>query len=173
MRYDNNKPKYIRYAIYVALIIFTSLLQNSAGAFPEIFGARALVVLPLVVAISMHEREIAAAIFGVLSGVFLDICTANDGFNAIVLLVLASVCSLLISHFMQNNVVTAFVLSAGAIVAYNVLYVLVNFVLSGAGNPLRQLITFYLPSFIYTMVFVPLFYYIIKSVYISHKTTDE
>lgn len=165
MRYDNNKTQYIRYAIYAVAVVVIALLQNSAGAFPEIFGARAFVTIPLCIAIAMHEREIAAAVFGAVSGVLLDVCTANDGFNSVVLMLLAAVCSLLISHFMQNNTVTALVLNAGAIGIYSLLYVIVNLALSGAGNPARQLITFYLPSLIYTMVFVPVFYYIVKWVY--------
>ncbi len=162
MRYDNNKPKIIRYAIYTVLLVVTALLQNSRGAFPEVFGARAFVVLPLCVAIAMHEREIAAAVFGVAAGVLLDICTANDGFNSVVLMLLCAVCSLLISHFMQNNVVTSLVLSAGTISAYNILYVIANLVPAGGGSSVRQLLLFYLPSAVYTMIFVPIYYYIVR-----------
>lgn len=162
MRYDNNKPKIIRYTVYAVLLIATALLQNSRGAFPEIFGARAFVVLPLCVAIAMHEREIAAAVFGVTAGVLLDVCTANDGFNSVVLMLLCAVCSLLISHFMQNNVVTSFVLAAGTVTAYNILYVIVNIILAGGGGSVRQLLVFYLPSAVYTMIFVPVYYYIIR-----------
>ncbi len=165
MRYDNNKPKIIRYTIYVVVLIVTVLLQNSRGAFPEIFGARAFVVLPLCVAIAMHEREIAAAIFGGVAGMLLDVCIANDGFNSVVLVLLCAVCSLLISHFMQNNVVTSLVLGAGMISVYNLLYGVVNIAMSGGGNPLRQLTLFYLPSAVYTMLFVPVYYFIVKWVW--------
>ena len=173
MRYDNNKPKIIRYAIYAAVIAITALLQNSRGAFPEIFDARAFVVLPLCVAISMHEREIAAAIFGAAAGVLLDICTANDGFNSVVLLLLCAVCSLLISHIMQNNVVTSLVLSAGAISIYNVLYMLVNITLSGGGTPTRQALLFYLPSAVYTMLFVPVFYFLVRWIYTKSEESGN
>ncbi len=162
MRYDNNKPKIIRYAIYAVVLVVTILLQNSRGAFPEIFGARAFVVLPLCVAIAMHEREIASAVFGVAAGVLLDVCTANDGFNSVVLMLLCAVCSLLISHFMQNNVVTSFVLAAGTVTAYNILYVIVNLVPAGGGSTVRQLLFFYLPSAVYTMIFVPVYYFMVR-----------
>ena len=137
MRYDNNKPIFIRFAIYALVLVVTVLLQNSRGAFPEIFGARALVVLPLCVVVSMHEREIASAIFGVVAGVLLDVCTANDGFNSVVLMLLCAVCSLLISHFMQNNVVTSLVLSAGTISIYNILYMIINIVFALKVGSLR------------------------------------
>ena len=65
MHYDNNKPKYIRYAIYVVSIAIVVLLQNSRGALPEIMGGRAMLALPFVVSLAMHEREVAAAVFGI------------------------------------------------------------------------------------------------------------
>ncbi len=170
MHYDNNKPKHIRYAIFAILILIVSLLQNSNVAFPEIFGARAFLLLPLSVAIAMHEREIPAAVFGAFSGVLWDICSANDGFNALVLMLLSATSSILISHLMRRNIITSFVLGAGAISIYNILYVLINMVSEGAGNPLRQMILFYLPSTIYTLVFVPVFYFLVDWVFNKYKT---
>lgn len=173
IRYDNNKPKIIRYAIYSVAIIIISLLQNSAGALPEILGARAFVAIPACVIIAMHEREIASAVFGAFTGAVLDICTGADGFNTFVLMAMGAVCSLLISHFMQNNVVTSLVLGAGGVVLYELLYVTVNYAFGGADGFATQLVTFYLPSLIYTMIFVPVLYYIFKWIYTSHKTADE
>ncbi len=71
LHYGNNKPKYIRYAIYVVSIAVVVLLQNSRGALPEIMGGRAMLALPFVVSLAMHEREVAAAVFGALAGVLL------------------------------------------------------------------------------------------------------
>jgi rod shape-determining protein MreD len=173
IKYDNNKPKVIRYVIYSLAVIFVALLQNSAGALPEILGARALLAVPACVVIAMHEREIASAVFGAFTGVILDICTGTDGFNTFTLMVLSAVCSLLVSHLMQNNIVASLVLNAGAIVAYELLYIVVNYIFGGADGFATQLITFYLPSFIYTMIFVPVLYYLFRWAYTSHKTADE
>ena len=73
MHYDNNRPKYIRYIIYIVLIVLTAVLQNSLNIIPEIFGARAFVLLSLCVCIAMYEREIASAVFGVIAGVLWDV----------------------------------------------------------------------------------------------------
>lgn len=170
MHYGNNKPKYIRYAIYTVAIGLAFLLQNSNIALPEILGARALILLPLTVCISMHEREIPAAVFGAFCGVLWDTSAGTEGFNPILITLLSAVCSVLISHLMQNNIVTAFVLSAGAVTIYELLYIIVNSGLSGAGITFSQIFTFYLPSFIYTMVFVPVFYYIIGEIFKRYKT---
>ena len=173
MQYDNNKPRYIRYAIYVALIVLSAILQNSPGGLPEIFGARAFLLLSVCVSIAMFEREIPAAIFGAFSGILWDVSSGKDGFNALVLLILCAICSLLISHIMRNNVLTALVLGSGSIMIYNILYVLVNLVAQGAGLSVKQFFIFYIPSSIYTLVFVPIVYFLVSLIYSSNKTADE
>ena len=173
MHYDNNKPKYIRYIIYTALIILVAILQNSLNIIPEIFGARAFVLLPLCVSIAMFEREIASAVFGAVAGILWDLSSGQDGFNAFVLLVIGAVCSLLISHFMRRNVLTALVLGSGSVVAYNIIYVLINLVAQGAGNSFKLLFTFYLLSGIYTILFIPVCYFLVSYIHENYKTSDE
>lgn len=173
MHYGNNKAKYIRYAIYGAVMVMVVFLQNSRGALPEIMGGRAMLLLPFIVAVSMHEREISAAVFGAAGGALLDVSSVNDGFNTLVIMVIAVVCSLFISRIMQNNIVTALVLNSGAVVVYYVLYIFVNLLLSGTPVTSRILSGFYLPSLVYTVVFVPLFYFIVRKIFVSHKTADE
>lgn len=170
MHYGDNKPKYIRWAIFCGLLTVAVLLQNSAGGLSEIFGARVFISIPLCVAVAMFEREVPAAIFGAFAGALWDVSGGADGFNTSVLMVICAVCSLLISHLMQNNVVTALVLGAGSIAAYEIIYIAVR--LWGAGNPIRQIFTFYLPSLALTMIFVPICYFIIKTIYNSYKIAE-
>ncbi len=172
MQYSN-KEKYVRYAIYAVLILIAMLLQSSNVAFPEIFGARAFLMIPLTIAISMHEREVPAAVFGAGAGVVWDSVSANEGFSTLLLMLLGAICSILISHLMRNNIITAFVLGCGAVAIYELLYIFVNIILSGAGGAIRQMLTFYLPSFIYTAAFIPVFYYIVRWIFQVHKATDE
>jgi rod shape-determining protein MreD len=170
LHYDNGKIKIKRYAIYVAIILMGEILQNSSLAFPEIFGARAFLLLPLSVAIAMHEREVPSGIFGAVIGVLWDISCASDGFNTFVVMLLCATCSICISHFMRKNIITALVLSSGAVCIYDILYIMINLLAEGAGNPIGRMFAFYLPSFVYTMLFVPVFYYLIDWVFDSNKT---
>jgi hypothetical protein len=66
---------------------------------------------------------------------------------------------------MQNNLVSALVLSAGVIAIHELLYIIVNLGFSGAGGMFKQMIIFYLPSFVYTMLFVPVVYFIVRKIY--------
>ncbi len=172
MQYSS-KERYIRYCLYGVVAVATVLLQFSDISFPSIFGARAFLLIPLTIAVAMYEREVPAAVFGAITGLLWDINSANEGFSTLVLMLLSAAASILISHFMQNNIVTAFVLGGGAVAIYELLYIFVNIILSGAGGAFRLFFTFYLPSFVYTIIFVPVFYYLVKWIYSSHKATDE
>ena len=170
MHYGDNKPKYIRWAIFGALLVVSVLLQNSVGGLLEFLGARVFLCIPFLVAIAMFEREVPAAIFGAFAGALWDVSSGVDGFNTIVLMALCAVSSLLISHLMRNNLITALVLGAGSVTAYEIIYIAVRF--WGAGSPIRQIFTFYLPSLIITVVFVPVCYFIVKAIYKSYKIAE-
>ena len=164
MHYGDNKPKYIRWAIFALIIGGACILQNSSGGLLEIFGARVFLVIPVCISVAMFEREIPSALLGALAGVLWDISSGADGYNALLITLLCATASLLISHLMRNNIVTALVLGGGATLIYELVYIIR---LSFSGNPMYRAITFYLPSLILTVVFVPICYYIVKTVYSS------
>lgn len=170
MHYGDNKPKYIRWAIFGAILAVSVLLQNSIGGLLEIFGARVFLCIPFCIAIAMFEREVPAAILGAFAGALWDVSSGVDGFNTLVLMILCAVSSLLISHLMQNNLITALVIGAGSIAAYEILYIVIRF--WGAGSPVRQIFTFYLPSLIITGVFIPICYFLVKFIYNSFKIAE-
>ena len=170
LHYGDNKPKYIRWAIFGALLVISVLLQNSVGGLFEFFGIRVFLSIPFCVAVAMFEREVPAALLGAFAGALWDVSSGVDGFNTIALMVICAVCSLLISHLMQNNIITALVLGAGSVTAYEILYIAIRF--WGAGNPIRQIFTFYLPSLIITVVFVPICYFIVKRIYNSYMIVE-
>ena len=170
MHYDDNKPKIFRWVIYAIFILTAILLQNACGVFLEVFGARGILVLPLIISISMFEREVPAGLFGAISGIILDISNGKDGFNAIVLMILCATVSVLVTHLMQKNIVTALVLSFGGTLIYQIIYIITN--MFGVVN-LKILFTFYLPSLILTMLAVPIWFFAIKNIYSNHRVADE
>lgn len=164
MRYDNKKPLIIRRVLFSAFIALAALFQSTASVTVGSFSCRALLVIPLVVAIAMFEREIAAALFGALGGVILDIASAKDGFNTLILIIICAVCSLLISHLMRNNFVTGTVLCAASLAVYTVAYI-IAFDFSEGVFPLNALFMFYIPSFAASLVSFFVMYFSVRAVY--------
>ena len=171
MRYGNNKPKYIRWAIYVLISAVAVLLQNSASQFFKPGSARIFIAVGIAVCVAMFEREIVASLIGAFTGVLLDVSCGADGLNAVLFVVLCAACSLLISHFMRNNYLTALVLGTGALLIYEIVYIIINY--AGAGFSFGAIFSFYLPSLLLSVLFIPICYEIVKLVYAAFKTADE
>lgn len=173
MNYDDNRPRIKRRVIFAAAIIICAIIQNTGKLANGAFDSHAFLLLPLVVSISMFEREIASALFGAFAGLLWDLSAGADGFNTLVIMLICAVCSILINRLMQNNIVTALVLSVSSIAVYMFLYIVICIVLDGGGYPLSQVVRFYLPSFIFTSVFIPAFYGVVKVIFQDNKTVEE
>lgn len=173
MNYDNNKPKIKRRIIFVVAIIVTAIIQNTGTRVNGTFDAHAFLLIPLLISISMFEREIASALLGAIAGLLWDLSAGVDGYNVLVLMLLCAVCSILINRLMQNNIITAVVLGLSAVAVYITLYIIIYIVLDGGGYPLSQVLRFYLPSFIFTSAFIPIYYFLVRVVFESNRTVEE
>lgn len=158
------KQVYLRWGILAVIILFVSLLQNTGGLLPKLYGVSAMPLIPLVVSIAMLERETAGALFGMFAGMLWDAVGARgDGFHAVVLLITGCVCGLLLHYLMRVNFVTALLLSACAALLHNVLYWLVFLVIPGYPGALGALVRFYLPASLYALAFLPLFFFPLRA----------
>ena len=164
LRFGENKQLVLRRVMLAVIIVAFAVLQNACGMLKVPFAARPLLLIPLCVCISMFESNTASALFGAFAGVLWDVSAACDGFNAVVIMLFGAGCSLLISHFMRNNIVTALVLCTSATAVYEILYSLVFKALQGV-SPFAGFFTYNIPAILLTAVFIPVCYFIVKLVY--------
>ncbi len=159
----DNKKTYIRKACYAAGLVVVALLQNTEGLLPSFFGIRAFVLIPALVSIAMFERELSGMFFGVFAGLLWDVSSASGGhFQAIMMTAIGFICGSLITYLMRNNLITGILLSAGSLVVHSLLCWLKDYIFSGNFDGAYKLLTFYIPSCIYTMLFFPLFYFLVR-----------
>ncbi len=165
MTLESQRKKLITRRLCLALILLLlSVLQNTDGFFPQIFGVRALILIPAVVCMAMYERDIWGMLLGLFAGALWDITASGASFNALYLLTVGFVCGTLINTIMRNNVVTAMILSTLATLIYNIGYWAVSFVGGGMDNSGFILVRYYLPSILYTMLFIPLTFITVRAV---------
>ena len=146
----------IRRVIFAVLLIFCAVIQNTPGLLPEPFGAHQLAVTVMVVCIAMFERETAGMLLGLLAGVVLDVTGGTQGINAILLTVIGLVCGMLVNNMIRNNIVTA-------LIVHTFVYWIV-FVAAAGVHGGRLLLTFCLPSVLYTVIFTPLWFLITRGI---------
>lgn len=170
MHFKENIEEYKRNGIFLLLIIFTAILQNTNGLFPKIYNASAMLIIPLVVCISMFEREMTGMALGLTAGMIWDFYSARmDGFYSVLLTLAGFFCSYLIRRYMRNNIVTAVVYtgicSFFCVMAYWVFFILIGDT-QGAG---MLLVNKYLPSALYTLVLTPIYYYFVKMISFKYR----
>ena len=167
MRRQLSKKKralYTRRIVFLLGIFVVAMIQNTPHLFPTVLGARAFLLLPLVCCMAMFEQDLAAGLLGAFAGVIWDFTVASgDGYNAFILMIFAASISLLITYLMRNHLTTAMILGAIAILLYVILHWFFFVIASGAEGGFVTLFTFYLPSAIYTFIFVPIFYIVLRS----------
>lgn len=165
MRFTFEKELYIKRAIFALLVVGVALVQHTVGSFISISTARAWLMVPLVVAISMYEKSVVAMLFGVFGGILWDFATVSgDGFFAIMLCVCCFVCSTLVSFVMRNNLPACLILTFFSLIFCAVGNWFVFVCLKGIDSSVTILFRYYISSAVFTMIFSPLFYYLIGAI---------
>ncbi len=170
MRFASSRNIYIRRALTVLLVFMTALFQHS-GFIPEIFGAPAMLLVPLTVCIAMFERSIPGMCFGVLAGLLWDFATARgDGFFSVMLTAVGFFSGALVTFIFRNNIRAALLISFGALTVCNVSYWFMFILRKGYEGGFDVLFSRYIPSVFYSLIFVFVYYYIIRLIF---KSTSE
>ncbi|MBQ8504419.1 MAG: hypothetical protein IJ491_09130 [Clostridia bacterium] len=160
---------YIRKALLVCLVAVTAVFQHTSGAIPSLFGTRAMLLIPLVVAIAVYERSMNGLFFGALAGILWDFATVRgDGFFSVSLAAAGFLCGSLVTYIMRNNLATNLILSLVSTGTVNVVYWLIFIFRKGYEGSAQVLFGYYLPSVLYTMVFAFVYYYLVGFI---HKAT--
>lgn len=172
MTTESQRKKLIIRRICLALILLLlSVLQNTDGFFPQIFGVRALLLIPCVVCIAMYERDIWGMFFGLFAGALWDIFASGASFNALFLLAVGFGCGSLINTIMRNNIVTASLLSFISSLFYNIIYWVFHFIVPETDSAAFMLLRYYLTSTLYTVLLTPILFLIIRA--IEKKFSEE
>ena len=158
-----NRKVHIRRACYVVGLLCVVMLQNTEGLLPSFFGIRAFIVIPALVSVAMFEREMSGMFFGLFVGLLWDVSSASGGhYQAILMTTIGFACGSLITYLMRNNLITGILLSGSSLLIYLLLCWMKDYIFNGNFDGAYKLITFYIPSGIYTLLFFPAFYFLVR-----------
>jgi rod shape-determining protein MreD len=159
------KQNVIKYVCYCLIILVVDLLQNTGGLFPEIFGARCFLLLPLVIILSMSEDVFAGTMLGLFAGLLWDLTGAvHLGFNCIFIAVMCFFSSALATYITRDTFITNMISSAIVITLYCLMYWLFFIIIKGVDGGELTIFSFYIPSGIYTAVLTPVLWLILKPI---------
>lgn len=165
MGFKADKRVYIRRACFVLLIVLTAVFQHTQGAIVSVSGAKAFILIPMVVAVSMFNKSMAGLVFGVFAGVLWDFAAVRgDGFFSVALALTGYVTCLLMTYYMRNNIYSAMIISFGANLVINTAYWLIFILAKGYEGAAELFFRFYLPSAVYGAAFILVYYPVVSLV---------
>lgn len=160
-----SKNKIIRRVIFAVLMLLTFMFQNTGILFPAPSGIHALLLLPLTVCIGMFEREFAGLFFGLFAGAMLDAFSSNTiCYHSIAFTLFGFAAGALTTYLMRNNLLCATILTAIFTFLHNTVYFFIYCAFDGGDNQILVYLRYFFLSVIYTLIFTPIYYFIIRAI---------
>lgn len=157
------KQRTIKYICCFLVILLADLLQNVAGLFPEINGARCFLLIPAAIIFAMGENILSASFIGLFAGLLWDLSgTVHLGFNCIFITVFCLLASILTTYIARDTFITNMIMVGVTIIFYCLLYWLFFIEIKGIGGT-AVLFKFYLPCAVYTAVLSPVLWLILNA----------
>lgn len=151
--------KAVRYVLLVLLILLLFIIGSIPGLIPRLAMGTPILVIPVVCAAALYEKETAGAFLGLFAGALLDCYSADGGiYSTVVLFVCCGICGFLGRFIMSENFLAGVTLTSSTLFIYLVGKWLIFRVILFEGTDWQYLLNFSLPTFVYTLVMLmPLF----------------
>lgn len=159
------KQKAYKYISFCLIILLCDLLQNTAGLFPEIHGARCFLLLPASIILSMGDDEKNGALLGLFAGLLWDLSSGvHMGFNAVFIMTVCFLSCALVTYVARNTFITNMICCVISIILYCILYWLFFILIKGVDGGEMTILTFFIPCMLYTIVAAPIMWFLLKRV---------
>ena len=155
----SKQRKYVRRILLTVLVFLTAMAQNVPWL-PGLWGARALPLLPLAVAIAVLDQEVPAILLGAFAGLLWDISAPSPPWNALYLTAAAFICAMLMRYALNHNWLTVSLLTLLTASGYTLLRWFLETRRHEAA--LDTLLRRTLPSLAYTLLLAPLCYSLVR-----------
>jgi len=173
MRYGKSivYQKFIKWAVWVVLAILLLSLQTAPGLF-AILGVKPLLIFSLATTFAFFEDDKSAGIYAVFLGAIWDVAAGKSfGFSSAIMLIIATVISLLVLYLVKQNIINCLILTAAGLFCYDVIYYIFYFLIWDRPGGWMLILCHFIPTFIYTISITPLFYYGIK--FLNQKLAEQ
>lgn len=158
------KYKLLRMIAYTIEILILYILQETPSIFGVVTGVKPILVISAAVTISIFENQNIGMALGILSGFLMDVGYSGViGVNTMIMSVLCYVVGLLAVNYIRTNIITAFICTTVISAITLTLNYFLIYVLSKYGSNAYAYNYHYLPIMIYSILPLPILYFINKS----------
>lgn len=162
--YDFRRKNLIHSICYIAIILLLYICSYTDIVNLRIGNAIPMPLISPIIAAGIYYGEWVGFSTGLITGIFVDSVSAQSNcFNTIILLIIGCAAGILIKYYLNNNIISAYVISLTSCLIYFVLYfILYYFTKSRQG--ISYLLFYALPSAVYSAAFIVPCYYLGKLV---------
>ena len=158
-----------KHVVYGVLLLLFYIMQTTPRLF-EIAGVKPVWVLPLAIAVAMHEGEFAGGVYGACAGLLCDIGGFSlFGFNGFIFCLAAVCAGLLIIYMMQCNVAGCMLFVFAAMMLRGSIGYMFAYGIWEYENAWRIFMLHTLPTAAYTTAAgIPL-YYLLRAIFLKFE----
>ena len=155
---------FMRWFFYsLALLLFYMIMVS--GFFR---GWQPVLIIPLAVAVAMHERELSASIFGAVCGLVIDVAFGKlFGFSGTWLLPGCLAAALLVSHLIKINLLNFLWVNAAMCAVMATADYFFGYILWDVSNAHYVLVNIIIPANVATVICSPLIYLGVKHISVN------
>lgn len=168
------KYKLFRMFAYAIEILTLNAVIQTPKLIPLFFTTKPSILLVLAVSISLVEGELMGTVFGLVSGIFMDISLFGSiGFYSITVTILCFFIGKVSRDVINNNITSSLVVGIIGVVLFAFVEFIFLYVFKGYGNVLYAVVYRYLPKLGYTLIFVPVVYLFNRAIGANIREKDE
>ena len=172
MQLMSGEKSWIKWVAYSIELFLMYVLEQTPNLIPDMFGAYPSLVMCVCISVAIFEGEVPGLFFGLAGGLMLDYTSTKIfGFYALFLTVLCYFCGLLVVNLMRNNIVTTMLLGSASVLIMGIVKWFFFYVLWDYPSLFYHLYAFILPSVLYTVLLLPVFFYFTRVVS-THLSVD-
>lgn len=162
MNFSPSKETGIRRGLFILVAVITAVIQHTPGFSLSLGSVSPMLFVPFVVCVAMYERSLMGLTFGVLAGALWDFASSGaDGMYTLMLAVIGFGTGIIITFYIRNRFISAFVLTLIASSAVSISYWMMYVLRKGFDGTWSVLLTHFIPVALYTSLFVFVYYYLI------------
>lgn len=163
--YSNDRYKFSMICIYISELFILFSLQQVPGFLPEIYGGRPILILPLMFVVSLAEGNYLSMIWGLITGLILDLSLSRFiGIQVIILGIAGYFLGRLRNKLLEINFCTFLIITLfmEPILIFARFYLI--YMTRGLSDIDIAIYNHVIPCIVYTLVLSPIIYLFNRSI---------
>lgn len=154
-----SKGRILRYVLYGVEILLTWIVQETPYCLPEVFGGKAVLLIPLALSFAVFEKEIPAMVSAVVCGLLTDCSYSGPiGFYVIGLVIACFAVSTAYQGYIRRSMLTVMLMAGIVIPVLLTMQFLFYYVFAGYADSGYMFLKHYVSRILYTFAVMPVYY---------------